>query len=64
MIKKEIIENDNEHIIIYSNEPIRLEIIGNFVLHGYKGTKINTKQEPCIFHDTEEERQGKLNETY
>jgi hypothetical protein len=52
MIKKEIIENDNEHIIIYLNEPIRVEIIGDFVLHGYKGTKIDTEQEPCIFHDT------------
>ena len=55
MIRKRIINNNEGHIIIFSNEPIRIEIVkcnGGFVLHGYKGTKINTKQEPCLFHDT------------
>lgn len=27
--------------------------MGDFVVHGYKGIKINMEQEPCLFHDTE-----------
>ena len=56
MIKKEIIDNDEGHIIIKTNEPSRFEIINTdkgFVLHGYKGIKIDMKQEPILFHDTE-----------
>lgn len=56
MIRKRIINNNDGHIIVYSNEPIRIEITKTgegFVLYGYKGTKTNMKQEPIIFHDTE-----------
>ena len=51
MIKNKIIENN--HVIIYTSEPARFEIVGDFVIHGYKGTKINIEQEPCLFHDTD-----------
>jgi hypothetical protein len=36
MIKKRLIneEKTNEHIIIYANEPCRIEICGKFVVHG------------------------------
>jgi len=54
MIKKRLIdgEKNSNHIIITTNEPSRFEITGTFVMHGYKGTRINMKQEPCLFHDT------------
>jgi hypothetical protein len=55
MIRKEIIDDNDGHIIVYADEPVRFEIIkygGRFILHGYKGTKINMEQKPIIFHDT------------
>ena len=57
MIKKEIVNDNNEHILIRCNEPCRFEIIksGNgFVIHGYKGTRINMNQDPCLFHDSQD----------
>ena len=57
MIKKRIIKDDEGHIIISANEPMRIEIQkcnGGYILHGYKGTKIDIEQEPCLFHNTEE----------
>jgi len=54
MIRKRDIDGEKttKHVIVYANEPVRIEIIGDFVLHGYKGTKTDMNQEPCIFHDT------------
>jgi len=56
MIKHEIINKTEGHIIIYANEPIRFEILkgadSGYLVYGYKGTKINKEQEPDFIYDT------------
>ena len=52
MIRNSIINKKEGHIIIYANEPIRIEIIGQYILYGYKGVKINKEQEPDLFYET------------
>jgi len=49
MLKQEIIDDKQGHILITSDVPCRIELIK----HTHKGTKKNQRQEFDIMYDTE-----------
>lgn len=56
MVKlKRINEKEKGHILIKTDEPLRLEITKTkkgYLVYGYKGTKTNFGQKPILFFET------------
>lgn len=56
MIKLEKIDVKEGKIVIFSNEPIRLEIDklnGGYCIHGYTGIEVDMEQEATFLYDSE-----------
>jgi len=52
---KRINEKEKGHILIKTDEPLRLEITKTkkgYLVYGYKGTKTNFGQKPILFFET------------
>jgi hypothetical protein len=56
MLKQKIINQKDGHIIITSNEPIRIEIIkgadSGYLCYVYKGIDVDIEQEPDLIFDS------------
>jgi|GEM_PF-7107050 len=49
MIRSEVINEDEDHIIVRSDEPVRIEmsvVNGRTIVHVYRGVKDHSEQEP------------------
>ena len=54
MLNLKIIDNIENHILIKTNEPCKIEICkieNSILIYAYKGLKVNPNQEPDIVFD-------------
>ena len=53
-ITLKVIDADEDHIIVTTDVPFRIEVStinGRLMLHGYKGTEIDLDQDPDVIWD-------------
>lgn len=53
-IRIETINTDSDHIVIFCDEPSRIELStvdGSVIVHAYRGTEVDQEQEPDAIYD-------------